>query len=132
MGQTESWIGAQGFGGAIHPGGQGDTIRQLIHRSGGGGGAEEEDSASWATPSHWGGGGKLCVGRGASFSFKDFRNHKNRDCGAILFSVFFLNVFQIYGCFKVQRWTFFQCKNYATMCYHVICIKFVVIITVMR
>lgn len=43
-----------GFGGAIHPGGQGDTIRQLIHRSRGA--AEEEESASWTTPSHWGGG----------------------------------------------------------------------------
>lgn len=58
-----------GFGGAIHPGGQGDTIRQLIHRSRGAA-EEEEESASWTTPSHWG--GKLCVGRGGKFFIQGF------------------------------------------------------------
>lgn len=82
-----------GFGGAIHPGGQGDTIRQLIHRSGGGRGCRGGGGQRFLGDTISLGGGKLCVGRGASFSFKDFRNHKNRDCGAILFSVFFFKCF---------------------------------------
>lgn len=66
-----------GFGGVIHPGEQGDTIRQLLHRSrgrrGGGGGERFLDD----TILHATGGGGVYV---SFISFMDFRNNENRNC----------------------------------------------------
>lgn len=46
-------LGLAGFSGAIHPGEEGDTIRQLIHFSRRG----EQRRASWTTPPRTGDGG---------------------------------------------------------------------------
>lgn len=73
-----SALGLTGFGGVIHPGEQGDTIRQLLHRSrgrrGGGGGGERflDDTILHTT-----GGGGVYV---SFISFMDFRNNENRNC----------------------------------------------------